>query len=100
MSQMSSEIVLSLSPGAAPIEKLEEMREYAQMWRIWPSRFLERVPNHAYLFSAIRVAADAVYFDKIHTPTGIQLSNRVVVCLPCGIVGIQPIVIKIPRTSV
>ena len=31
---MSSEIVLSLSPGAAPIEKLEEMREYAQMWRI------------------------------------------------------------------
>ena len=27
-------IVLSLSPGAAPIEKLEEMRQYAQMWRI------------------------------------------------------------------
>jgi hypothetical protein len=27
-------IVLSLSPGAAPIEKLEEMREHAQMWRI------------------------------------------------------------------
>jgi len=27
-------IVLSLSPGAAPIEKLEEMRKYAQMWRI------------------------------------------------------------------
>jgi hypothetical protein len=33
----------------------------------WPSRFLECVANHAYLFSAIRVAADAVYFDKIHT---------------------------------
>src|SRR6266404_2308727 len=27
-------IALSLSPGAAPIEKLEEMRKYAQMWRI------------------------------------------------------------------
>jgi len=27
-------IVLSLSPGAAPIEKADEMRKYAQMWRI------------------------------------------------------------------
>ena len=27
-------IVLSLSPGPAPIEKVEEMRLYAQMWRI------------------------------------------------------------------
>ena len=27
-------IVLSLSPGAAPREKTEEMRKYAQMWRI------------------------------------------------------------------
>lgn len=27
-------IVLSLSPGAAPIEKVDEMRQYAQMWRI------------------------------------------------------------------
>ncbi len=27
-------IVLSLSPGAAPIDKVEEMRQYAQMWRI------------------------------------------------------------------
>jgi len=27
-------IVLSLSPGAAPLEKVEEMRRYAQMWRI------------------------------------------------------------------
>jgi hypothetical protein len=27
-------IVLSLSPGPAPIEKLGEMRKYAQMWRI------------------------------------------------------------------
>ena len=27
-------IVLSLSPGPAPLEKTEEMREYAQMWRI------------------------------------------------------------------
>lgn len=27
-------IVLSLSPGAAPIENLDEMRRYAQMWRI------------------------------------------------------------------
>jgi len=27
-------IVLSLSPGPAPLEKLDEMREYAQMWRI------------------------------------------------------------------
>jgi alpha-galactosidase len=27
-------IVLSLSPGAAPIEKIEQMRQYAQMWRI------------------------------------------------------------------
>lgn len=27
-------IVLSLSPGAAPMEKIDEMRKYAQMWRI------------------------------------------------------------------
>jgi len=27
-------IVLSLSPGEAPIEKVDEMRKYAQMWRI------------------------------------------------------------------
>ena len=27
-------IVLSLSPGPAPLEKAEEMRQYAQMWRI------------------------------------------------------------------
>jgi alpha-galactosidase len=27
-------IVLSLSPGAAPLEKVNEMRRYAQMWRI------------------------------------------------------------------
>ncbi|HKF25853.1 MAG TPA: hypothetical protein VKB24_07745, partial [Candidatus Acidoferrum sp.] len=30
----SRPIVLSLSPGAAPLEKIEEMRNYAQMWRI------------------------------------------------------------------
>jgi len=27
-------IVVSLSPGPAPMEKVEEMRQYAQMWRI------------------------------------------------------------------
>ncbi|HEY1801950.1 MAG TPA: glycoside hydrolase family 27 protein [Terriglobales bacterium] len=27
-------MVLSLSPGAAPMDKVEEMRKYAQMWRI------------------------------------------------------------------
>jgi alpha-galactosidase len=27
-------IVLSLSPGAAPFEKVEEMRQYSQLWRI------------------------------------------------------------------
>lgn len=27
-------IVLSLSPGEAPIEKVEELRDYSQMWRI------------------------------------------------------------------
>ena len=27
-------VVLSLSPGPAPLEKLDEMRKYAQMWRI------------------------------------------------------------------
>ncbi len=27
-------IVLSLSPGPAPVEKLDEMRQYAQMWRV------------------------------------------------------------------
>ena len=27
-------IVLSLSPGPAPVEKIDEMRKYAQMWRI------------------------------------------------------------------
>jgi alpha-galactosidase len=28
------QIVLSLSPGPAPLEKLDELRRYAQMWRI------------------------------------------------------------------
>jgi len=27
-------MVLSLSPGAAPLDKIEEMRKYSQMWRI------------------------------------------------------------------
>ncbi len=27
-------ILLSLSPGSAPLEKVEEMRQYAEMWRI------------------------------------------------------------------
>ena len=27
-------IVLSLSPGSAPLEKIDELRQYAQMWRI------------------------------------------------------------------
>jgi hypothetical protein len=27
-------MVLSLSPGAAPLDKVDEMRQYAQMWRI------------------------------------------------------------------
>ena len=27
-------IALSLSPGAAPLEKIDEMRKYAQMWRV------------------------------------------------------------------
>lgn len=27
-------IVFSLSPGAAPLDKIDEMRQYAQMWRI------------------------------------------------------------------
>jgi hypothetical protein len=27
-------IVLSLSPGPAPVEKLDELRKYAQMWRV------------------------------------------------------------------
>ena len=27
-------VVLSLSPGAAPLEKIDEMRSFAQMWRI------------------------------------------------------------------
>jgi alpha-galactosidase len=27
-------IVLSLSPGPAPVEKIDEMRKYAQMWRV------------------------------------------------------------------
>jgi len=27
-------IILSLSPGAAPVEKTDEMKKYAQMWRI------------------------------------------------------------------
>ena len=27
-------IVLSLSPGAAPLDKVDEMRQYAEMWRI------------------------------------------------------------------
>jgi hypothetical protein len=27
-------ILLSLSPGAAPLDKVDEMRKYAQMWRI------------------------------------------------------------------
>lgn len=31
---MGRPIVLSLSPGAAPLDKVDEMRKYAQMWRI------------------------------------------------------------------
>jgi alpha-galactosidase len=34
LSKTGRPIVLSLSPGEAPIDKVEEMRKYAQMWRI------------------------------------------------------------------
>jgi hypothetical protein len=34
LDQTGRPIVLSLSPGPAPLDKLDEMRQYAQMWRI------------------------------------------------------------------
>jgi hypothetical protein len=34
LDQTGRAIVLSLSPGPAPLEKTEELRKYAQMWRI------------------------------------------------------------------
>jgi len=34
LDKLGRPIVLSLSPGPAPIEKTDEMRKYAQMWRI------------------------------------------------------------------
>ena len=34
MAKTGRPIALSLSPGAAPLEKIDEMRKYAQMWRI------------------------------------------------------------------
>ena len=34
LAKTSRPIVLSLSPGPAPLEKAEQMRQYAQMWRI------------------------------------------------------------------
>ena len=34
LAKSGRDIVLSLSPGPAPLEKTEEMRQYAQMWRI------------------------------------------------------------------
>ena len=34
LSKANHSIVLSLSPGPAPLEKAEELRKYAQMWRI------------------------------------------------------------------
>ena len=34
LSKTGRPIVLSLSPGAAPLDKVDEMRQYADMWRI------------------------------------------------------------------
>jgi alpha-galactosidase len=34
LDKVNRPIVLSLSPGPAPVEKTDEMRKYAQMWRI------------------------------------------------------------------
>jgi hypothetical protein len=34
LSKTGRQVVLSLSPGAAPVDKVDEMRMYAQMWRI------------------------------------------------------------------
>ena len=34
LSKTKRPMVLSLSPGAAPLDKVDEMRKYAQMWRI------------------------------------------------------------------
>jgi alpha-galactosidase len=34
IAKTSRPMALSLSPGPAPIEKIEEMRKYAQMWRV------------------------------------------------------------------
>jgi alpha-galactosidase len=34
LSKTGRPIVISLSPGAAPLDKVDEMRRYAQMWRV------------------------------------------------------------------
>ena len=34
LAKQARPMALSLSPGAAPLEKIDEMRKYAQMWRI------------------------------------------------------------------
>jgi hypothetical protein len=78
--------VLSLSPGAAPIEKLDEMRQYAQMWRIsddvwdlwhstvdYPQGLGDQFP---------RVAKWAVYSQPGHWPDADML--------PLGYLGPAP----------
>jgi len=79
-------IVLSLSPGAAPIEKVDEMRRYAQMWRIsddiwdlwhstvdYPQGLADQFP---------RVAKWAAYSETGHWPDADML--------PLGYLGPAP----------
>lgn len=86
VSKTGRPIVLSLSPGAAPVEKLEEMRRYAQMWRIsddvwdlwhstveYPQGLGDQFP---------RVAKWAAYTESGHWPDADML--------PLGFLGPAP----------
>jgi len=89
-------IILSLSPGPTPLDKVDELRKYAQMWRIsddfwdhwktWPDR-----PWSQSLLGQFQLAAKwAPLVDPGHWPDADML--------PIGFLGPRPGLDK-PRTS-
>lgn len=79
-------IVLSLSPGAAPMDKVEEMRKYAQMWRISDDIWDEWYSDVAYPQGLgdqfPRAASWAVLSEEGHWPDADML--------PLGYLGPSP----------
>ena len=63
------------------------------------SRFADCLADHAYFARLIRMIRNAIDFDKVHAPGGIQAQDRIVVCLTGGVFSHSEIV-SAPGTGI